>query len=44
MYSGGAFTAYVVRNKPKGSKLKITIMQISDRFPRPEDEVEVIVR
>ncbi len=40
----GAFTAYVFRNKQKGSKLKVTIMQISDRYPRPEYDVEVAVR
>lgn len=37
-------TAYVFRNKPKGSKLKVTIMEIRDRFPRPESTVEVEVR
>ncbi len=40
----GAFTAYVFRNKPKGSKLKLTIMQLGDRFPRPEREIEVTVK
>lgn len=40
----GALTAYVFREKKKGSKLKVTIMQISDRFPRPEHEVEVTVK
>ncbi len=40
----GAFTAYVFREKKKGSKLKVTTMQISDRFPRPERDVEVTVK
>lgn len=40
----GALTAYVFREKEKGSKLKVTIMQITDRFPRPEHEVEVTVK
>ncbi len=40
----GTFTAYVFRNKPKGSKLKVTIMELTDRFPRPEREEEVTVR
>ncbi len=40
----GAFTAYVFRNKPKGSKLKLTIMQLGDRFPRPEREIQVTVK
>ncbi len=40
----GALTAYVFREKHKGSKLKVTTMQITDRFPRPEHEVEVTVK
>jgi serine protease Do len=40
----GAFTRYVFRNKKPGSKLKLTLLQIVDRFPRPELEVEVTVR
>lgn len=39
----GAFTAYVLREKKKGDKLAVTIMQIVDRFPRPEHTVEVTV-
>ncbi len=40
----GALTAYVFREKKKGSKLKVTTMQITDRFPRPERDVEVTVK
>ena len=40
----GDLTAYVAREKPPGSKLKVTVMQITDRFPRPELSVEVTVR
>lgn len=40
----GQLTAYVFRKKPKGSKLKITIMQLTDRLPRPEHTVEVTVK
>lgn len=40
----GAFTRYVFRQKKPGSKLKLTLLQIVDRFPRPELEVEVVVR
>lgn len=40
----GAFTAHVFRNKKKGDKFEVTIMQIAERLPRPEHHVEVIVR
>ncbi len=40
----GALTAYVFRKKAKGSKLKVTIMEIVDRHPRPEHDIEVTVR
>lgn len=42
--TGGAFTAYVLRERKRGQKLKVTIMQIVDRFPRPEHDVEVTIR
>ena len=37
-------TAYVLRKKAAGSKLVVTIMEIVDRFPRPEYKVEVTVK
>lgn len=40
----GTFAAYVLHNKPKGSKLKVTIMEIVDRYPRPEIDIDVPVR
>ena len=40
----GALTAYVFRNKKKGSKLKITTMQISNRTPRRERAFEFTVK
>lgn len=40
----GALTAYVFREKQKGSKLKITTLQVTDRFPRRERVVEVTVK
>lgn len=40
----GALTAYVLRKKKKGDKLKVTVMQLSDRFPRPEHDVEVTIK
>ncbi len=40
----GALTAYVFREKQAGSTLKVTTMQITDRFPRPEREVEVTAK
>ncbi len=40
----GVLTAYVFREKQKGSKLKITTLQITDRLPRRERVVEVTVK
>ena len=40
----GALTAYVFGEKKKGSKLKVTTMQITDRVGRPERDVEVTVK
>ena len=40
----GALTAYVFREKQKGSKLRITTVQLTDRFPPPERVVEVTVK
>ena len=40
----GQFTTYVFRQKPEGSVLKVTIMQVTDRLPRPESTVDVPVR
>jgi serine protease Do len=40
----GAFCAYVFRHKPSASKIKVTILEIVDRYPRPEHEIEVTVR
>ena len=42
--NAGALTAYIYRQKAKGSKLKVTTMQITDRLPRPEREVEVEIK
>ena len=39
----GAFTGLVLQKK-KGEKITVTIMQITDRFPRPEYDVEVTVK
>ncbi len=41
--SVGAFTAYVFREKPAGSTLKITILRISDRPGNHESDIEVTV-
>ena len=41
--SVGDFTAYVLQ-KAKGEKIKVTIMELTDRLPRPEHEVEVIAK
>ncbi|MAG56570.1 MAG: hypothetical protein CMJ83_09795 [Planctomycetes bacterium] len=40
----GAFTAYVLREKKKGDKLTVRIMELVDRFPRPEHDVEVTIK
>lgn len=40
----GTFTGYVLRNKPKGSVLKITILRISDRLGKQESDIEITVQ
>ena len=40
----GALTAYGFREKKKGSKLKVTTIKITDRFARPERDIEVTVK
>ena len=40
----GAFTGWVFRNKPRDSKLKITILRISDRPGPHESDIEVTVK
>ena len=39
----GTFTAYVLRDKPKGSTLKVTIKRVSDRVGKHESDIEVRV-
>ena len=42
--TGEVAEGYVFRNKKKGSKMKVTIMRLTDFLPRPEHDVEVTVK